>query len=135
MTKQFSYKLLIVALSLSVSGCAVFQSKDKSATAAASSAAKPESQDKNGIKPYDKVITKNAKTNKGLFTVHQLDEKYFYEIPDSLFNREMLTITRISKTATGIGWGGGMQNNQMHRWEKKNNQVSKKLDGFFYQPK
>src|SRR5690606_30618758 len=53
----------------------------------------------------------------------QLDEKYFYEIPDSLFNREMLTITRISKTATGIGWGGGMQNNQMHRWEKKNNQV------------
>ncbi len=124
MTKQISYKLLIVALSLSVSGCAVFQSRDKKApAAAASTAAKPESQDKNGIKPYNSVITKNAKTTKGLFTVHKLDDKYFYEIPDSLFNREMLTITRISKTATGIGWGGGMQNNQMHRWERRNNQV------------
>ena len=121
MTKQFSYKLLLVALSLSVSGCAVFQSQDKKGTAQTSE--KPEANDKNGIKAYDKVITKNAKTNKGLFTVHQIDEKYFYEIPDSLFSREMLTATRISKTATGIGWGGGMQNNQLHRWEKKNNQI------------
>ncbi|MFO7720444.1 MAG: zinc-dependent metalloprotease [Gillisia sp.] len=121
MTKHFSYKLLLVALSLSVSGCAVFQPQDKKGTAQTSE--KPEANDKNGIKAYDKVITKNAKSNKGLFTVHQIDEKYFYEIPDSLFNREMLTATRISKTATGIGWGGGMQNNQLHRWERKNNQI------------
>lgn len=121
MTKHLPIKLLLVALSLSISGCAVFQPQNKKSTAQTSE--KPESKDKNGIKPYAQVITKNAKTNKGLFTVHQIDEKYFYEIPDSLFNREMLTVTRISKTASGIGWGGGRQNTQMQRWERKNNQI------------
>jgi hypothetical protein len=121
MTKQFTFRLLVVALSLSVSGCAVFQKNDRKNTAAATE--KPESQEKNGLKPYDKVITKNAKSDKGLFTVHKIDEKYFYEIPDSLLNREMLTVTRIAKTATGIGFGGGKQNTQVHRWNKKNNHI------------
>jgi hypothetical protein len=121
MTKQFSYKVLLVALSLSVSGCAVFQPKEKKASAQASE--KPESKDKNGIKPYDKVITKEAKSDKGLFTVHKVDENYFYEIPDSLLNREMLTVTRIAKTASGVGFGGGKQDTQVHKWEKKNNQL------------
>ncbi|MFN4761703.1 zinc-dependent metalloprotease [Gillisia sp. Q332] len=125
MTKQFSYKLLLVALSLSVSGCAVFQPKDKKGTAQTSE--KAESKDKNGIKPYNKVITKDAKSDKGLFTVHKVDDNYFYEIPDSLINREMLTVTRIAKTATGIGFGGGKQNTEVHRWEKKNNNILLRL--------
>jgi len=108
-------------LSLSVSGCAVFQPKEKKATAQASE--KPDSKDKNGIKPYNKVIPKEAKSDKGLFTVHKVDDNYFYEIPDSLLNREMLTVTRIAKTANGIGFGGGKQDTQVHKWEKKNNQL------------
>jgi len=120
MTKHFSYKLLIVALSLSVSGCAVFQSKEAKAPATAASEVP---KDNNGIKPYDKVITKNAKSDEGLFKVHKIDDSYFYEIPDTLFNREMLTVTRIAKTATGIGFGGGKQNTEVHRWERKNNNI------------
>ncbi|TVZ26872.1 uncharacterized protein DUF5118 [Gillisia sp. Hel_I_86] len=121
MTKQLSHKLLLIALSLSVSGCAVFQPKEKKASE--QTAAKSESKDKDGIKPYDKVITKDAKSDKGLFTVHKVDEAYFYEIPDSLLNREMLTVTRIAKTANGIGFGGGKQDTQVHKWERKNNQI------------
>jgi hypothetical protein len=49
--------------------------------------------------------------------------KHFYEIPDSLFNREMLMVSRISKTATGIGFGGGKINTQVLRWEKKPKKV------------
>ncbi|TAI48142.1 zinc-dependent metalloprotease [Flagellimonas allohymeniacidonis] len=78
---------------------------------------------KNGIKPYDKVITKEAKTDEGLFHVHKVDDKHYYEIPDSLFNREMLMVSRISKTATGIGFGGGKINTQVLRWEKKPKKV------------
>ncbi|WP_047416465.1 zinc-dependent metalloprotease [Cellulophaga sp. Hel_I_12] len=78
---------------------------------------------KGGILPYDKVITKDAKTDKGLFDVHEIDSKYFYEIPDSLFNKEMLMVSRISKTATGIGFGGGKINTQVLRWEKKDKKV------------
>ncbi|MCF4100889.1 zinc-dependent metalloprotease [Gillisia sp. M10.2A] len=121
MTKHFSYKLLVVALSLSMSGCAVFQPNAKKKTAATSE--KSESKDKNGIKPYNKVITKDAKSDTGLFTVHKVDDNYFYEIPDSLLTREMLTVTRIAKTASGVGFGGGKQDTQVHRWEKKNNNI------------
>lgn len=112
---------MLIALSLSVSSCAVFQKQDKKETKTASS--EESKKDKDGMKPYAKVITKDAKSDEGLFTVHKVDEKYFYEIPDSLFNREMLTVTRIAKTASGIGFGGGKQNTQVHRWQKKGNKV------------
>ena len=81
-------------------------------------APKPKKENKNGIKPYEKVITKKAISDTGLFDVHKVDEDYFYEIPDSLFGKEMLMVTRIAKTASGIGFGGGKQNTQVLRWEK-----------------
>ena len=121
MIKNQSFKLMLIALSLSVSSCAVFQKQDKKDTKTAST--EESKKDKDGMKPYAKVITKDAKSDEGLLTVHKVDEKYFYEIPDSLFNREMLTVTRIAKTASGIGFGGGKQNTQVHRWQKKGNKV------------
>lgn len=93
-------------------------SKGKSETAEKNS-----DKDKIAIKPYDKVITKEAKTDDGLFKVHTVKENYFYEIPDSLFGREMLMVTRIAKTATNIGFGGGKTNTQVLRWEKKPSKV------------
>ncbi|AZQ45123.1 DUF5117 domain-containing protein [Nonlabens ponticola] len=92
--------------------------KGDSATAAASKKSK-----KDGMKPYDKVITKDAKSDEGLFTVHMVDDKYFYEIPDSLLEREMLMVTRIAKTAAGIGFGGGKANTQTLRWQRKNDNI------------
>ena len=77
---------------------------------------------KEKIKSYDKVITKEAKTDEGLFKVHRVDEDYFYEIPDSLLGREMLMVSRISKTADGAGFGGGKINTQVLRWQKKDRQ-------------
>ncbi|MDC0007394.1 zinc-dependent metalloprotease, partial [Winogradskyella sp.] len=40
-----------------------------------------------------------------------------------LFNREMLMVTRISKTAAGLGFGGGKLSEQVLRWEKKDKKV------------
>jgi len=78
---------------------------------------------KGELEPYAKVITKEAKTDKGLFDVHTVGDKYYYEIPDSLFNKEMLMVTRISKTASGIGFGGGKINTKVLRWEKNAKKV------------
>ena len=78
---------------------------------------------KGGLKPYDKVITKDAISDEGLFTVHKVDDDYFYEIADSLFDREMLMVSRIAKTATGIGFGGGKANTEVLRWEKRDKKV------------
>ena len=35
----------------------------------------------NEIKPYDDVITKQAKTKAGVFLTHQVGDKLYYEIP------------------------------------------------------
>ena len=92
----------------------IFKKKD---TKTESSDTKEKSK-KGEIESYEKVITKDAKTDKGLFDVHIVEDNHYYEIPDSLFNKEMLMVSRISKTATGIGFGGGKINTKVLRWEK-----------------
>ena len=81
----------------------------------------------NGPKPYKEVITAKAKTKAGLFKVHQVEEKYFYEIPDSLIGRDMLMVVRIAKTADGIGYGGENTSNMMVRWEKNKDDILLKV--------
>ena len=78
---------------------------------------------KDGIKPYSEVITKDAVSDEGLFKVHKIDTDFYYEIPDSLFEKEMLMVSRIAKTASGIGFGGGKQNTQVLRWQKRDKKV------------
>ncbi len=104
------------------------QKKEQAQKAAADSAAAPTlKKDENGIKPYSSVITASAVTDDGLFKVHRQDDKHFYEIPDTLLNRDMLMVSRIAKTATNIGYGGEELNRQMLRWEKKGSRILLRL--------
>ena len=85
----------------------------------------------NGMRPYKEVITAKAQSDEGLFTVHKVDEKYFFELPDSLFGRELLVVNRISKAAAGmrtsgsfLGYGGDQIGQNVIRFEKgPNNKV------------
>ncbi|AEE19605.1 uncharacterized protein DUF5118 [Dokdonia sp. Hel_I_63] len=119
MKRKLSY-VMATLFAITIASCSTSQSKVASKASASKSKAK---DSKNAIKPYGKVITKDAKTDEGLFTVHKLDDKYFYEIPDSLMGREMLMVTRIAKTAGGLGFGGGKQNTSVLRWEVKDKKV------------
>ncbi len=122
--KQFYTKLLLaVFMCFAVASCSTSKKASKSKTAETTAKPPGKKPGKNDPKPYHKVITKDAKSDTGLFTVHTLDDTYYYEIPDSLFEREMLMVTRISKTANGLGFGGGKQNEQVLRWQKKGNKV------------
>jgi hypothetical protein len=85
---------------------------------------KPKPKPKKGaILAYEKVVTKEMKTDEGLFKVHSLEDTFLFEVPDSLLNREMLMVTRIAKTANGIGFGGGKTNTQVLRWERKKKKI------------
>lgn len=53
------------------------------------------------IKPYGQVITAKTRTYAGMFKVHQLNGRYYFEIPDSMYNRAILVVNRISKAAVG----------------------------------
>ena len=117
--KLYPIAAFTFAMMTVVSCASTKQTKKGAAAAASEKSEKP----KGGLKPYDKVITKDAITDAGLFTVHKVDDDYFYEIADSLFNREMLIVSRIAKTASGIGFGGGKANTEVLRWEKKDKKV------------
>lgn len=121
--KKISLSAMFLASFFLVASCSTSKkaSKSPAPSSAASDAAKKPG--KNDIQPYNKVITKDAVSDPGLFTVHKIDETYFYEIPDSLFEREMLKVTRIAKTASGLGFGGGKQDEQVLRWQKKGKRV------------
>ncbi len=60
----------------------------------------------NGPKAFKDVITDKAKSDDGFFKVHKVDEKWFFEIPDSLLGRDILSVNRISKAAAGMRSGG-----------------------------
>ena len=93
--------------------------------AGVAAAAKP------GIKPYKDVITAKATTDNGLFKVHRVDGKYYYEIPDSLFDREMLVVTRYSKSPTVDGtYGGEELNEQIWKWQKRDKQVYVRIPSY-----
>lgn len=103
-------------------------SKNTPAAAPAPAPAAPRPQpNRPGPKPYGEVITDKAKSKDGLFKVHELDGKYFYEIPDSLLGREMLIVTTIAKTADGIGYGGERTNTLLVRWDKNMNDILLKV--------
>jgi hypothetical protein len=73
--------------------------------------------------PYEKVITKDAKTKAGVFTVHQIKDKYYYEIPKSELGKEFLWVTQISRTTLGIGYGGQALGNRVIYWERSGNKI------------
>lgn len=84
---------------------------------------KSDSTKNDKIKPYREVIAKKAVSMEGLMTVHKLEDKYYLEIADSIFGRDMMAITRMAKTPTGAGYGGEQANRQVIQFEKgpKNN--------------
>src|SRR5947209_3055795 len=72
--------------------------------------------------PFERVI-KDAKTKKGLFTVHQVGERFYYEIPKKELDVQYLWNTQIAKTAIGVGYGGNQVTNRVVAWELHNNRI------------
>src|ERR1041385_614069 len=74
-------------------------------------------------KPYDRVITKEAKSDAGVFTIHTIKEKVYYEIPKSELGKEFLWVSQIAKTTLGAGYGGQAAGNRVVKWERKGNRI------------
>lgn len=62
-----------------------------------------------------------TKTQNGLFTVSKTGNDYFFSIPDSLLNREILVTVRYTSTPAGTGkYGGDLANQQTIYFQKSN---------------
>ena len=67
-----------------------------------------------------------AESDDGVFTVHNKDEDWFFEIPDSLLGRDMLLISRIAGKMDGLGGftpAGVATNRQMIHFERRGEQI------------
>jgi hypothetical protein len=73
-------------------------------------------------RPYREVITDKAVSRKGMFTVHKVDDRYYFEIPNNLLGREILAVTRYIKVPAINGgrgvYGGEVANQQSLAFEK-----------------
>jgi hypothetical protein len=90
---------------------------------------------KEGIKKFSDLITGKIKADSGLFNTYKVDGKYYFEIPDSLLNREMLVVTRYIKTPTGLKtfgqqYGGEQLNEQVWKWQRHDKQVFIRVPNF-----
>ncbi len=74
-------------------------------------------------RPYDRVITKDAKTSSGVFKVHQIKSRYYYEIPASELGKDFLMVSQIARTTIGAGNGGQFAGEHVVRWERRENRV------------
>jgi hypothetical protein len=96
--------LLAFILGFSVVAYAQKASKGKTPPAKADTAKTEVAKKTNSDDPkaYKDVITNEAITNAGMFNVHRIKEQYFFEIPDTLLNRDILVVNRIAKSAAGL---------------------------------
>ena len=83
---------------------------------------------------YSDFVTKDTKTDDGLFKVHETKEKYYYEIPNHFLGKEMLLVTRIKDIPAGLGGGyvnaGSKINEQVIVWEKYKNKILLKIKSY-----
>ncbi len=90
---------------------------------APAAAVRPAAQARNGMRPYAEVVPDTAVSRDGLFTVHQVGERWLWEIPEAMLGRDMILITRITQTASGLSFGGHRQTTEMVRFERRGDRI------------
>ncbi len=83
-------------------------------------------------RPYNRVITAEAKTRRGMFAAHRVGDRLYFEIPAKELNRDMLIVGRYARAAAAnptlpggqFGeYGGDQFAEETLRWERNGNRV------------
>ena len=83
-------------------------------------------RDKGGIVAFDSLMQDPAVVDSGLFNFYRIDEKFYFEIPEALLEREILIVSRLSGTVDGLSFGGAGQKTrpqQVIRWQRMRDKV------------
>jgi hypothetical protein len=72
---------------------------------------------------YDDVITKDAKTQRGMFLHHKVKERHFFEIPEKMLGRDLLWSVEISQASSGGGFNGLPLGYRVIRFERVDNRI------------
>ncbi len=83
-------------------------------------------------RPYNRVITAEAKTRRGLFITHRIGDRLYFEIPAKELGKDQLVVGRFARAAAanpnlpggGFGnYGGDQFGESSLRWERMGNRV------------
>ncbi|MDB4882188.1 MAG: peptidase and matrixin and adamalysin, partial [Gemmatimonadetes bacterium] len=83
-------------------------------------------------RPYARVVTKDAKTLRGMFTTHRVGYRLYFEIPRKELNKDQLVVGRYARAAAADptlpagsfgNYGGDQFAEATLRWERNGNRV------------
>ena len=81
---------------------------------------------------YNRVITRDARTRRGMFAVHRVNDKLYFEIPRKELNKDMLLVGRFTRAAAANprlpggqfgNYGGDQFTERTLRWDKSGNRI------------
>ena len=118
MKKHFTLLFLIIStLSFGQKVSAVKDSLSKGNTQSATTEKTPEEK---RAEAYSKLLKKGGEERKGLFSVRKIEDKWYFEVPDSLLNRYLLCVTRLKTAPQNFGlYAGEKINEQTVYFEQK----------------
>ncbi|MFL5499839.1 MAG: zinc-dependent metalloprotease [Gemmatimonadaceae bacterium] len=83
-------------------------------------------------RPYNRVITRDARTRRGMFAVHRVNDKLYFEIPRKELGRDMLLVGRYTRAAAANprlpggqfgNYGGDQFAERTLRWDRSGNRI------------
>ena len=85
-------------------------------------------------RPYDRVITADARTKRGLLIVHRIGDRLFFEIPRRELGKDQLLVGRYTRAAAadpstpggglgGVSYAGDQFAERTLRWDRTGNRV------------
>src|SRR4051794_2020692 len=83
-------------------------------------------------RPYSRIITRDARTRRGMFAVHRVNDKLYFEIPRKELNKDMLLVGRFTRAAAANprqpggqfgNYGGDQFAERTLRWDRSGNRI------------
>uniref|UniRef100_UPI004047C51E zinc-dependent metalloprotease n=1 Tax=Polaribacter sp. TaxID=1920175 RepID=UPI004047C51E len=122
--KKVLLYLFVIALSLPTSSFAQKKQPTKADSAT----------DKKKEPSFSDFVTAESISDEGLFTSHETKGKFYFEIPNSLLDKEMLLVTRIKELPSNFGGGyvnaGSKVNEQVIVWTLYKDKILLKVKSY-----
>ena len=74
-------------------------------------------------RPYATVITSRAKSKKGVFDVHQIGSRLYFELPAAEIGKDYVITSVLAGTPAGIGLNGTLGSDRVIRFERRENRI------------
>ena len=74
-------------------------------------------------RPYGTVITPRAVTKSGVFKVHSVGSRLYFEIPRAEFGKDYVIVSTLAGTPDEIGIRGTQGGNNLVRFERRDNRI------------